>query len=152
EPNEEDKSKKAPAAFKYRINTIYIKRSSPGPNRYPPDLDLMMRNMNKIDLNILNTDPSRIIRELEYEIYTTDKQSGVEVGRVRRVDRTKIKPGEEKKRRSLSWNPDSILKNCNPLTKCTIDLRIVRVKFDDGSEWQGQIEAEKSEKASKNEQ
>jgi hypothetical protein len=144
-PGNDEKSKNAPAAFKYKLNYFIPKRPSPN---LDPNLDSMLKKMNTIDLNILNLDPSRTIQELEYEIYTTDKESNVEVDHIRRVDRTKIKPGEEKKRRSLSWKPDSIAQNCNPPTKCTIRLRIVRIKFDDGSQWQGQLEAEKSEKAS----
>lgn len=143
--NDDEKNKNAPAAFKYKLSYFIPKRPSPNPD---PNIDSMLKKMNTVDLNILNIDPSRIIQELEYEIYTTDKQSGVEVDHIRRIDQTKIKPGETKKRRSLSWKPDSIAQKCNPPTQCRIKLRIVRIKFDDGSEWQGQIEAQKSEKVS----
>lgn len=133
-----DNTRKAPVTFKCRLNYFIPKEPS-------QTLPQVLKDMNTIDLNIRNEDHSRIIQELEYEIYTTDKQSGIEVDQIRRVDRAKIKAGEVKERRSLSWKPDSIAKKCDPPTKCRINLRIVRIKYDDGSEWQGQVEAEKDE-------
>ncbi len=133
-PNNDEKSKKAPVAFKYLLNYIPPLRSS-------PVID-PMKVRGIVDLNIVNNDLSRIIQELEYEIYATDNQTGSEIDHIRVIDRTRIKPGELKKRRSLYWKPTSIVKICDPPTKCTLRLRILRIKFDDGSAWQGQIEAE----------
>lgn len=138
----DDGTKKAPVTFKCRLNYFIPKEPSQA-------LPQVLKDMNTIDLNIRNNDTSRMIQELEYEIYTTDKQSGVEVDHIRRIDRIKIKPGEVKARRSLSWKPDSIAKKCEPPTKCRVNLRIVRIKFDVGPEWQGQSEAEKDEKTPK---
>ena len=137
------KATNAPVTFRCRLNYFILQNP---PSALPNEL----KDRNTLDLNLRNNDPSRTIQELEYQIYTKDKQSGVEVDHIRRIDETRIKPGQVKERCALSWNPDSIVKACNPPSKCTIKLRIVRIKYDDGSEWQGQIEAEKNEKAQKN--
>jgi hypothetical protein len=133
---------KAPLAFKARLN--YFIPVDPLPRTIQ-----VLNETNTIDSNIRNDDPSRTIRELEYEIYTVDRQSGAEVDHIRRVDKIKIKAGEVRKRRTLSWNPDSLAKTCDPLSKCRIKIRVVRIEFDDGSEWKGQIEEEKDEKSIK---
>lgn len=135
---------KPPVAFKARLN--YFIPLQPLPRRIEEMNEL--KDMNTIDVNIRNDD-SRSIRELEYEIYTVDKQSGAEVDHVRRIDKTRIKPGEVKARRSLSWKPDSLAKTCDPLSMCRIKIRVVRIQFEDGSEWKGKIEEEKDEKSLK---
>lgn len=133
---------KAPLAFKSRLSYFI-----PVDPRAPTIQAL--KELNTIESSIRNDDPSRTIREMEYEIYTVDKQSDAEVDHIRRVDKVKIKAGEVKQRHTLSWNPESLAKTCDPLSKCRIKIRVVRIEFDDGSEWKGQIEEEKDEKSIK---
>ena len=138
----DEKGTKASVAFNYKLS--YFIPQQPSPSAVEP----IVRSMNFIDLNIRNDDSARTILVLEYEIYTTDKQSGIEVDHIQVVDRATIKPGEIKKRRSIPWKPDSIPKKCDPPTKYRINLRIVRIKYDSGTDFTGKVEAEK-EKALK---
>lgn len=125
----------APVAFKFGVS--YILRTSSYVSKD------FARSRNVIDLNIRNDDPARTVIELEYEVYATDKKGDAEIAQVRLVDRVKIKPGKTTNRWSVPWKPDSILEKCSPPFDCRINLRIVRVKFDSGDDFTGQVEAQK---------
>ncbi len=93
---------------------------------------LTSRPVDLLQLRVRNDDPARTIEEIEYQLYRV--VGSAEVGRLTLSERVRIRPGRTSSERSLRWNADAL--GCGrAVSACSLSVRVLRVKYADGTEW-----------------
>lgn len=95
---------------------------------------LTSRPSDLMKIRVRNDDHARTVTEIEYQLSRTNRAGGAEVARASLLDKVKVKPGKVSGERTLRWSPDRL--GCGRhVYDCNLSLRILRVRYDDGSVW-----------------
>lgn len=95
---------------------------------------LTSRPSDLMKVKVRNDNAARAVKEIEYQLFRTNRVSGAEVARESLLDKVRIKPGKVSGERPLRWSPERL--GCGRhIAECNLSIRVLRVRYEDGSEW-----------------